>query len=281
MNLYERIVRPEPRRCQESPPIRQCRPVITCFPHWESRNINHLILIQLCHARGRFVKGSSGNPRGGRGIGNRKRRVPDLAARPLTVQAPATDQMPAGQVYRPRHHLRARWSIARRMKENPDRTVAAAGCAQVEKNMGWLIKPNLAACCAVFRRLPPRQRRGMGGLRTPWLSFAPTVDNYFKQGLYAAGIAVVESSNGPLYMAVFCPGPDGAEWVLGNYLWKDFAKQTDTYVSDEDVGGRNNRPRGEVVLATGGRPIACNQNFLEQPCARGGGSIFLASLFRF
>jgi hypothetical protein len=21
----------------------------------------------------------------------------------------------------------------------------------------------------------------------------------------------------------------GAEWVIGNYLWKDFAKQTDTY----------------------------------------------------
>jgi hypothetical protein len=63
----------------------------------------------------------------------------------------------------------------------------------------------------------------------PWSSFAPTVDNYFKQGLYATGIAVVESSNGPLYTAVFRPGPGGAEWVLGNYLWKDFAKQTDTY----------------------------------------------------
>ena len=63
----------------------------------------------------------------------------------------------------------------------------------------------------------------------PWSSFAPTVDNYFKQGLYAAGIAVVESATGPLYTAVFRPGPNGAEWVLGNYLWKDFAKQTDTY----------------------------------------------------
>jgi hypothetical protein len=63
----------------------------------------------------------------------------------------------------------------------------------------------------------------------PWSSFAPTVDSYFKQGLYATGIAVVESSNGPLYTAVFRPGPGGAEWVLGNYLWKDFAKQIDTY----------------------------------------------------
>jgi len=57
------------------------------------------------------LRQSAGRPRG---IANRKRRVPDLAARPLTVQAPAKDQMPAGQVYRPRHHLRARWSIARR-----------------------------------------------------------------------------------------------------------------------------------------------------------------------
>jgi hypothetical protein len=63
----------------------------------------------------------------------------------------------------------------------------------------------------------------------PWSSFATTVDNYFKQGLYAAGIAVVESSNGPLYTAVFRPGPGGAEWVLGNYLWKDLATQIDTY----------------------------------------------------
>jgi hypothetical protein len=39
-------------------------------------------------ARGRFAKGSSGNPRGrSRGIRNPKRRVPDLAARPLSAQA--------------------------------------------------------------------------------------------------------------------------------------------------------------------------------------------------
>jgi hypothetical protein len=65
--------------------------------------------------------------------------------------------------------------------------------------------------------------------------FAPTVDNYFKQGLYAAGIAVVESATGPLYTAVFRPGPNGAEWVLGNYLWKDFAKQTDTYFARDST----------------------------------------------
>src|SRR6266481_2674134 len=39
-------------------------------------------------ARGGFVKGSSGNPRGRpRGIRNPKRRVPDLVARPLSPQA--------------------------------------------------------------------------------------------------------------------------------------------------------------------------------------------------
>ena len=39
-------------------------------------------------ARGRFAKGSSGNPRGRpRGIRNPKRRVPDLVTRPLSAQA--------------------------------------------------------------------------------------------------------------------------------------------------------------------------------------------------
>ncbi len=39
-------------------------------------------------ACGRFVKGSSGNPRGRpRGIPNPKRRMPDLVTRPLTAQA--------------------------------------------------------------------------------------------------------------------------------------------------------------------------------------------------
>jgi len=39
-------------------------------------------------ARGRFAKGSSGNPRGRpRGIPNPKRRIPDLVARPLSERA--------------------------------------------------------------------------------------------------------------------------------------------------------------------------------------------------
>jgi len=39
-------------------------------------------------ARGRFAKGSSGNPHGRpRGIPNPKRRIPDLIARPLSAQA--------------------------------------------------------------------------------------------------------------------------------------------------------------------------------------------------
>jgi Family of unknown function (DUF5681) len=72
-------------------PIRFCRPVITCFPGLKSRNLNGLILIFFWLARatrGRFAKGSSGNPRGRpRGIHNPKRRLPDLAARPLRPQA--------------------------------------------------------------------------------------------------------------------------------------------------------------------------------------------------
>jgi hypothetical protein len=47
-----------------------------------------LSLSRARDARGRFAKGSSGNPGGRpRGIPNPKRRVPDLAARPLSAQA--------------------------------------------------------------------------------------------------------------------------------------------------------------------------------------------------
>jgi hypothetical protein len=47
-----------------------------------------LFLPRARDARGRFAKGSSGNPGGRpRGIPNPKRRVPDLAARPLSTEA--------------------------------------------------------------------------------------------------------------------------------------------------------------------------------------------------
>ncbi len=50
-----------------------------------------MALIAVAHARdarGRFAKGSSGNPRGRpRGIANPRRRVPDLRARPLSPEA--------------------------------------------------------------------------------------------------------------------------------------------------------------------------------------------------
>jgi hypothetical protein len=46
------------------------------------------ILARGRDARGRFAKGSSGNPRGRpRGIRNPRPRVPDLVARPLSAQA--------------------------------------------------------------------------------------------------------------------------------------------------------------------------------------------------
>ena len=43
---------------------------------------------RACDARGRFAKGSSGNPLGRpRGIPNPKRRIPDLVSRPLSAGA--------------------------------------------------------------------------------------------------------------------------------------------------------------------------------------------------
>jgi hypothetical protein len=61
------------------------------FPEPDSKNLNNLVLIargRARDARGRFAKGSSGNPRGRPpGIRNPKRRIPDLVARPLSAQA--------------------------------------------------------------------------------------------------------------------------------------------------------------------------------------------------
>jgi hypothetical protein len=63
-------------------------PVISCSLDPETRNFNRLLLIPFCHARGRFARGSSGNPHGRpRGIPNPKRRGPDLAAWPLRAGA--------------------------------------------------------------------------------------------------------------------------------------------------------------------------------------------------
>ena len=63
---------------------------ICCFPNSESKHHNSLILIAsgpARDARGRFAKGSSGNPHGRpRGIRNPKRRIPDLVARPLSAE---------------------------------------------------------------------------------------------------------------------------------------------------------------------------------------------------
>jgi hypothetical protein len=62
-----------------------------CSSDPESKNLNNLVLIAPVlarDARGRFAKGSSGNPRGRpRGIRNPRPRIPDLVARPLSAQA--------------------------------------------------------------------------------------------------------------------------------------------------------------------------------------------------
>ena len=73
-------------------PTRLGSPVVACFLDLEPRNLNDLILIPFSgsarDARGRFAKGSSGNPRGRPpGSRNPRRRVPDLVARPLSARA--------------------------------------------------------------------------------------------------------------------------------------------------------------------------------------------------
>jgi hypothetical protein len=88
------------------PPVRRRRPVITCFPDLESKNINNLVLISCCLARvtreGVSRRAAPAIRGGGpRGIPNPKRRLPDLGARPLSAQAlsdlpaPRTVDVPA------------------------------------------------------------------------------------------------------------------------------------------------------------------------------------------
>ncbi len=68
---------------------------LTCFPLFSDAQVSGFqsfdpdpALSRARDARGRFAKGSSGNPRGRpRGIPNPRRRVPDLVARPLSAQA--------------------------------------------------------------------------------------------------------------------------------------------------------------------------------------------------
>jgi hypothetical protein len=70
-------------------------PLLSCYHLFSGPGIREYqqlgpdpLLPRARDARGRFVKGSSGNPRGRpRGIPNPKRRVPDLSARPLSAQA--------------------------------------------------------------------------------------------------------------------------------------------------------------------------------------------------
>jgi hypothetical protein len=71
------------------PPDPSCYPLFSGSRLEQNQQVDpDPVLPHTRDARGRFASGSSGNPRGRpRGIPNPKRRVPDLAARPLSPQA--------------------------------------------------------------------------------------------------------------------------------------------------------------------------------------------------
>jgi hypothetical protein len=71
------------------PPPPSCDPLLSRPGIGEYQSLGpDPLLLRARDARGHFAKGSSGNPRGRPpGIPNPKRRVPDLAARPLSPQA--------------------------------------------------------------------------------------------------------------------------------------------------------------------------------------------------
>jgi len=71
------------------PPAPSCSLLLSETGIQESQSLGpDPFLPRARNARGRFASGSSGNPRGRpRGIRNPKRRVPDLAARPLSAEA--------------------------------------------------------------------------------------------------------------------------------------------------------------------------------------------------
>src|SRR6266480_749564 len=92
MNPYDR---PRLLRALPMPKIVADPPVPSCYRLFPGTRIEESqrlgpdpFLSRARDPRGRFAKGSSGNPRGRPpGIRNPRRRVPDLAARPLSARA--------------------------------------------------------------------------------------------------------------------------------------------------------------------------------------------------
>jgi hypothetical protein len=77
-----------PKILADPPPLSCCHLFLTPGIQQSQQLGPDPLLPRAREACGRFVKGRSGNPRGrSRGIPNPKRRVPDLAALPLSAQA--------------------------------------------------------------------------------------------------------------------------------------------------------------------------------------------------
>ena len=115
-------------------------------------------------ARGRFAKGSSGNPRGRPpGIRNPRRRVPDLASRPLSAQALSDllDRKP---------HLlgRSRRNYCRRLLPSTRRSVSGSTCVVADgRGLPAHAGRRSGGCCARSGGRRPASACPVARRRTP------------------------------------------------------------------------------------------------------------------